>query len=39
MELSRRENAEADDVVESLKRAIATLEKENSNLKVDIIVP
>lgn len=35
MELNRREDENADDVVGSLKRLIATLEKENSSLKVD----
>ncbi|KAM7508610.1 hypothetical protein LguiA_019063 [Lonicera macranthoides] len=34
MELSKRNNAETDDV-ENLKRAIATLEKENNNLKME----
>ena len=36
MELSKRKNAEADDV-ENLKRTIATLEKENNNLKVEFL--
>lgn len=35
MELNRREDENADDVAGSLKRLIATLEKENSSLKVD----
>ncbi|CAK9134363.1 unnamed protein product [Ilex paraguariensis] len=35
MELHRRDNEEADDEVESLKRRIATLEMENSSLKVE----
>uniref|UniRef100_A0A5B7BAA0 Golgin candidate 4 n=1 Tax=Davidia involucrata TaxID=16924 RepID=A0A5B7BAA0_DAVIN len=39
MELKRREDAEADNIVEDLKRVIATLEKENRNLKVDFFVP
>ncbi|CAL5339957.1 unnamed protein product [Camellia sinensis] len=33
IELTRRENAETDDIAEGLKRVIATLEKENNNLK------
>ncbi|KAL6290373.1 hypothetical protein ACE6H2_007883 [Prunus campanulata] len=35
MELNRRENENADDVAGSLKRLIATLEKENSSLKIE----
>ncbi|KAK9279991.1 hypothetical protein L1049_013675 [Liquidambar formosana] len=35
MELSRREDEDADDVVESLRRVIATLEKENTSLKME----
>ncbi|KAA8516109.1 hypothetical protein F0562_019288 [Nyssa sinensis] len=35
MELKRREDAEADNIVEDLKSVIATLEKENSNLKME----
>ncbi|XP_028107649.1 uncharacterized protein LOC114306576 [Camellia sinensis] len=34
IELTRRENAETDDIVDGLKRVIATLEQENNNLKV-----
>lgn len=34
MELNRREDEGTDDVLESLKRVIASLEKENSSLKV-----
>ncbi|CAL5392091.1 unnamed protein product [Camellia sinensis] len=37
IELTRRENAETDDIADGLKRAIATLEKENNNLKSDKI--
>ncbi|KAI8031736.1 hypothetical protein LOK49_LG01G00717 [Camellia lanceoleosa] len=37
MELTRRENAETDDIADGLKRVIATLEKENNNLKSDKI--
>ncbi|XP_021808006.1 golgin candidate 4 isoform X1 [Prunus avium] len=35
MELNRREDENADDVAGSLKRLIATLEKENSSLKIE----
>ncbi|KAI8021282.1 Golgin candidate 4 [Camellia lanceoleosa] len=35
IELTRRENAETDDIAEGLKRVIATLEKENNNLKME----
>ncbi|GAV69909.1 hypothetical protein CFOL_v3_13409 [Cephalotus follicularis] len=35
VELNRRENKDADDIVGSLKRSVATLEKENSNLKME----
>lgn len=35
MELSKRDNSEADNLVESLKRAISSLEKENSSLKTE----
>ncbi|XP_024996164.1 golgin candidate 4 isoform X3 [Cynara cardunculus var. scolymus] len=35
MELNRRENAEANDVAEDLRRIVATLEKENSDLKME----
>lgn len=35
MELNRKENAEANDAVEDLKRTVATLEKENSDLKME----
>lgn len=38
MELSKRDNAEADNLVETLKQAITSLEKENSNLKVNSTV-
>ncbi|XP_059651320.1 golgin candidate 4-like isoform X4 [Cornus florida] len=34
-ELKRKENSEADNIVEDLKRVIATLEKENSILKME----
>lgn len=34
MELTRREDEDADDVLENLKRVIASLEKQNSSLKV-----
>ncbi|KAI8022679.1 Golgin candidate 3 [Camellia lanceoleosa] len=34
MELNRRDNIEADDTAEGLKRVIATLEKENNSLKM-----
>ncbi|KAI8030380.1 hypothetical protein LOK49_LG01G03488 [Camellia lanceoleosa] len=37
IELTRRENAETDDIADGLKRVIATLEKENNNLKSDKI--
>lgn len=37
MELSRKESVERNDLAESLRSAIAALEKENSNLKVDIL--
>ncbi|XP_028104394.1 FACT complex subunit Ssrp1-like, partial [Camellia sinensis] len=33
IELTRRENAETNDIADGLKRVIATLEKENNNLK------
>ncbi|CAL5391382.1 unnamed protein product [Camellia sinensis] len=33
IELTRRENAETDDIADGLKRVIATLEQENNNLK------
>lgn len=36
MELSRKENAVANDAAEGLKRIITSLEKENSDLKVVI---
>lgn len=40
MELNRREEEEANDMVESLKGVIANLEKENSCLKVDgFVIP
>lgn len=35
MELNRREDGDANDVVENLKRVVATLEKENNSLKVN----
>ncbi|KAA8520693.1 hypothetical protein F0562_015035 [Nyssa sinensis] len=35
MELKRREDTKSDDIVEDLKRVIASLEKENSNLKME----
>lgn len=38
MELSKRDNLEADSLVESLKRAVTSLEKENSSLKVNNIL-
>ncbi|CAL5328058.1 unnamed protein product [Camellia sinensis] len=37
IELTRRENAETDDIADGLKTVIATLEKENNNLKSDKI--
>jgi hypothetical protein len=37
MELSRWEDADPNDSVKNLKRVIATLEKENDNLKVSFI--
>ncbi|CAL5371727.1 unnamed protein product [Camellia sinensis] len=37
IELTRRENAETDDIADCLKKVIATLEKENNNLKSDKI--
>lgn len=38
MELNRREDGDANDVVENLKRVVATLEKENNSLKVNNFV-
>lgn len=38
MELNRREDEDANDVVENLKRVVATLEKENNSLKVNNFV-
>ncbi|KAL9430255.1 hypothetical protein AB3S75_025610 [Citrus x aurantiifolia] len=35
MELNRREDGDANDVVENLKRVVATLEKENNSLKME----
>lgn len=35
MELTRREDEDADDVLENLKRVIASLEKQNSSLKME----
>lgn len=37
-ELSKRDNSEAENLVESLKQAISSLEKENSSLKVNTIL-
>lgn len=36
---NRWEDESADDTVENLKRVIATLEKENTHLKVDSCLP
>lgn len=38
MELNRREDGDANDVVENLKRVVATLEKEKNSLKVNNFV-
>lgn len=38
MELNRREDGDANDVVENLKRVVATLEKENNSLEVNNFV-
>lgn len=38
MELNRREDEEANDTVESLKGVIENLEKENSSLKVLVLL-
>ncbi|KAI3696588.1 hypothetical protein L6452_28980 [Arctium lappa] len=35
MELNRKETSEANDVAEDLKRIVATLEKENNDLKME----
>lgn len=38
LELNRREDEDADDISETLKGAVATLEMENNNLKVGNIL-
>lgn len=38
MELSRRGDEDSDGVVKDLKRVIAALEKENTNLKVNTLI-
>lgn len=38
MELNKKEDEGADAIVENLKKSIATLEKENNNLKVGCLI-